>query len=115
MRIEANEQRGVTVLAVLEARIDATCADEFKAVFAASADRDTPLVVIDLTIVSFIDSTGLGALVGGLKRVASRGGRVVVAGLQPGVSSLFRLTRMDNVFEIRSTPTEAIDLLSRRA
>lgn len=115
MRIEANEQRGVTVVSVLESRIDATSSDEFKTAVARAADRGALLIVLDLTAVAFIDSTGLGALVGGLKRVSANGGRLVVAGLQPGVSSLFKLTRMDKVFAVGATTAEAIDLLSRRA
>lgn len=115
MRIEANEQRGVMVVSVLETRIDATSSDEFKLAVVAAVERGASLFVLDLTTVSFVDSTGLGALVGGLKRVSTKGGRLVVAGLQPGVSSLFKLTRMDKVFEVRATTAEAIDLLSRRA
>ena len=115
MRIDAHEQRGVTVVSVLETRIDATSSDEFKQAVAACVDGGASRVVLDLTSVTFIDSTGLGALVGGLKRVSSKGGRVIVAGLQPAVSSLFKLTAMDKVFEVSATTLEAIDLLSRRA
>ncbi|HEY6729011.1 MAG TPA: STAS domain-containing protein [Polyangiaceae bacterium] len=115
MRVEANEQRGVTVVSVLDARIDATSSDEFKLAVASSIDRGPMHIVLDLTSVSFIDSTGLGALVGGFKHISSKGGRLIVVGLQPGVSSLFKLTRMDKLFEVRATPTEAIDQLSRRA
>jgi len=115
MRIDANERRGVTVVSVLETRIDATVSDEFKLAVATSVDRGTLLVVLDMTAVSFIDSTGLGALVGGFKGVSAKGGRLVVSGLQPGVASLFKLTRMDKVFEVRATTAEAIDLLARRA
>ncbi len=69
-------------------------------------------LVLDLGKVSFIDSTGLGALVGLLKRVGMRG-ELVVCGVQPSVEQMFRLTRMDRVFRIFRTADEAVAQLER--
>ena len=48
----------------------------------------------------FIDSTGLGALVSIYKKCAEKGGSVKLKSLKPEVEKLFKLTRLDRVFEI---------------
>ncbi|EKQ55417.1 MULTISPECIES: STAS domain-containing protein [unclassified Clostridium] len=48
----------------------------------------------------FIDSTGLGALVAVYKKCAEKGGSIKLMSLKPDVEKLFKLTRLDKVFEI---------------
>jgi len=57
-------------------------------------------VVVDLDGVSFMDSMGLGVLVGGLRRVRAGGGDVVLVCSTPRLLDLLTLTRLDRVFEI---------------
>ncbi|MEO5620232.1 MAG: STAS domain-containing protein [Cypionkella sp.] len=54
-------------------------------------------LIVDLTGITFIDSSGLGALVSVLKRVGNRG-EIVVCGLSSGLKQMFSITRMDRVF-----------------
>ena len=49
---------------------------------------------------NFIDSTGLGALVSIYKKCSEKGGSVKLKSLKPDVEKLFKLTRLDKVFEI---------------
>lgn len=69
-------------------------------------------LVIDLCSVPFMDSTGLGALIGGIRRVRDQGGRVEVVCDRPAVLRLFHTTGFDRIVEIRSTVTEAVASLS---
>ena len=57
-------------------------------------------IVLDLTDVSYVDSAGLGALVAAYTFVTSRGGRLVLAGLQKRVLDLLQTTKLDKVFEV---------------
>jgi anti-sigma B factor antagonist len=50
---------------------------------------------------NFIDSTGLGALVSIYKKCTEKGGSVKLKSLKPEVEKLFKLTRLDKVFEIQ--------------
>lgn len=54
----------------------------------------------DFSKCDFIDSTGLGALVSIYKKCAEKGGSVKLKSLKPEVEKLFKLTRLDRVFEI---------------
>ena len=56
-------------------------------------------VLLDLSSVDFIDSSGLGAIVAALKQLQP-GQKMVLCGLTPTVAKVFRLTRMDSVFPI---------------
>jgi anti-sigma B factor antagonist len=68
-------------------------------------------IVLDLRAVSFIDSSGLGALVSSLK-VIGKEGDLVLSGTGGTVASMFKLTRMDKVFRIFGTTEEAVAALS---
>jgi anti-sigma B factor antagonist len=57
-------------------------------------------VVVDLDGVSFLDSVGLGVLVGGLRRVRGAGGDLVLVCTVPRLLDVLNLTRLDRVFEI---------------
>ena len=54
--------------------------------------------VIDLTLVDFIDSSGLAVLVSGMKRARAEGGNLKLVGVQPNVMRVFELTLLDRVF-----------------
>jgi anti-sigma B factor antagonist len=57
-------------------------------------------VVLDLSDVTFIDSTGLSVLLNGLRRVTRRGGRMAIVCTNPTVLRLFEITRLDTTFDI---------------
>jgi anti-anti-sigma factor len=61
---------------------------------------EAPDVVIDLTGVEFLDSAGVGVLVGLFKNARLRGGRARFCGLTPGVRSVLELIQLDRIFEI---------------
>lgn len=57
--------------------------------------------VIDMALVDYIDSSGLGVLVAIQKRALQKGGEVAITGLKGIVKELFELTRLDRVFIVR--------------
>ncbi|MDB5541000.1 MAG: anti-sigma factor antagonist [Devosia sp.] len=103
---------GVLVLAVTETRLTAAVAPQFKQLVLDQIEAGNTRLVLDLSEVGFIDSTGLGAMVGILKRVGSRGD-VAVCGLQPAAAQMFRLTRMDKVFRIYDDADAAVGALEQ--
>jgi anti-sigma B factor antagonist len=65
-------------------------------------------LVVDLTRISFIDSTGLGVLVAGQNRAGELGGGLSLVCQQERVLKLFRITGLDQVFAIFPTLPEAL-------
>jgi anti-sigma B factor antagonist len=64
-------------------------------------------LVVDLTEVSYIDSSGLAVLIEGMQNVAAYGGKFALSGIQDGVRPIFEIARLDQVFRIFPTPTAA--------
>ena len=67
---------------------------------------NTDVVVVDFRDVTFMDDSGLGALVRGLKTVRASGGRMYLCSVNDQVEMLFELTSMDRVFDITKTCEE---------
>jgi anti-sigma B factor antagonist len=64
-------------------------------------------IVLDLTDVSAIDSSGVGTLVGNAKAIASAGGAIVLVGANDRVKRLLERVNLDRYFVIRDDPAEA--------
>lgn len=95
------------VISVEDRRIDAPVAIHFKDEMRAATDGIDGRIILDLTNVDFVDSSGLGAIVAALKQLGS-GQKLELAALSPTVAKVFRLTRMDKVFPIHDTLELAI-------
>ncbi len=65
-------------------------------------------LIADLEAVEFLDSTGLGVLVGGLKRLRSNDGDLALVCTQPRVLKVFDITGLTSVFRISSTLEDAM-------
>lgn len=72
-------------------------------------------VLIDLGAVTFIDSSGLSALVAGLKGLTLQGGRLALVGLQPQALTLFAITQADTLFSLFDTEEAARAFLAAPA
>ena len=107
MGLTSTIQDETRVISVDADRIDAAMAIQFKDDMRTETSEGPDRVVLDLTNVDFIDSSGLGAIVGVLKYLGQKG-TVVVAGVTTSVERVFQLTRMDRVFKIYPTVREAL-------
>jgi anti-sigma B factor antagonist len=65
-------------------------------------------IVVDMEGVDFLDSTGLGVLVGGLKRVRAHDGSLQLVCSQERILKIFRITGLTKVFEIHASVAEAV-------
>ena len=66
-------------------------------------------IVLDLSAVTFLDSTGLGVLITGLKRCRSAEGDLVLVTAQPNVLKVLEITGLNDVFQIHDSVDDAID------
>lgn len=99
MNLYAEAVEGALVVRVDEDRIDAAVAMRFKDRMRDVTVQPSPRVILDMSQVSFLDSSGLGAVVAVMKSL-SPNRRLELAGLTPSVAKVFQLTRMDTVFRI---------------
>lgn len=107
MNMTSETSSDLQILRVEEKRIDAVAAIQFKdKVRELTAKHDTA-VVLDLSNVDFIDSSGLGAIVAAMKQLGTNR-PLHLAGLTPIVSKVFALTRMERVFKIFRDAEDAL-------
>ena len=99
MNLTSETGTGAQVVRVNEARIDAAVAIQFKDRMRELTAENDGHVILDLSKVLFVDSSGLGAIVSAMKFLAPER-RLELAALTPNVERVFRLTRMDSVFPI---------------
>ena len=82
-------------------RIDAAGAIQFKDNMRELSMTEDARVVLDMSRIAFLDSSGLGAIVAAMKAIGP-GRKLELSGLTPTVEKVFRLTRMDTVFTIHT-------------
>ncbi len=84
----------------LEGEIDLHVSPSIAASLSAMVQQRSKHVVVDLSRVSYIDSSGLAVLIEAMQNVVGYGGKFALAGLQDGVRPIFEIARLDQVFRI---------------
>ncbi len=107
MNLDCVEKPFGTVITVGDARIDAAVAIQFKDQMRDLTRGVQGRIILNLTSVDFVDSSGLGAIVAALKQLGSDQS-LELAALSPTVAKVFRLTRMDKVFLIHPSMEVAV-------
>ena len=98
---------GNVTLIRIEGRLDAAAAPEFQARLMDVIARGRTRLAVDLSEVLFVDSTGIGTLVSGLKAARRAGGELRLVAPGPQAMKLLKLTTLDRVFRTSETLDEA--------
>ena len=93
----------------LAGEVDAYTSARFREVMMDIIEDGGEKLVVGLTRVDYIDSSGLGALVGGLKRTSERNGRIILICDRSQVRKVFEITGLEKVFPIFTTEEEALE------
>ncbi len=102
---------GITVIRPGVDRLTAANAKVFKEEVSQLIESGAAQLVVDFTDVTFVDSSGLGALVGVLKKIGYRGD-LAVCGLNSDVAQMFKICRMDSVFKTSATAKQAVEKMA---
>ena len=95
----AGDPNSTEVLA-LEGEIDLHRSPQLKQEISAIIDRRPACILVDLSRVSYMDSSGLAVLVETLQRLSGNGGKLGLFGLGQSVRHIFEIARLDQVFQI---------------
>jgi len=113
MKIERSEEDGVTVVALEGVIRLGESARAFSTYLEDLINEKVPAVLIDLSGIDHVDSTGLGELVGYLQRFTEVGRRLALLNPHRRILNLLRLTRLDDVFPIYEEREQALTELGR--
>jgi len=95
----------------LSGEVDLYTAPEFKQQLLDVIGNGAKNVIVDFTDTSFIDSTTLGVLVGGVKRLRPNDGQLSLVCSDRNITKIFEITGLDRVFTIYPTREEAVSAL----
>ena len=100
-----------TYVISLGGEVDLYTAPEFKQQLLDVISQGGKNVIVDFSNTTFIDSTTLGVLVGGVKRLRSNDGQLSLVCSDRNITKIFEITGLDRVFTIYPTRNEAVDQL----
>jgi anti-sigma B factor antagonist len=108
MEIAVDNIDSVAVATMPVDELDASNAEEFKRDIAPVLQANTKLV-LDLSRLRFVDSSGLGAMLSCLRQLSAKSGDLKLCGMSKQVRGLFELVRMHRIFDIYGTKEEAVN------
>lgn len=91
----------------LEGEVDVYTAPQLKQQMIVLLEAGNNAMVVDLTKVEYLDSTALGVLIGGLKRMRERDGNLPLICPSPRIKRVFEITGLDKIFDIYNSEAEA--------
>jgi anti-sigma B factor antagonist len=106
--VQTNKVDDSTYVIALSGEVDLYTAPEFKAQLLEVIGEGGKEVVVDFSNTTFIDSTTLGVLVGGVKRLRAQDGRLSLVCNDRNITKIFEITGLDRVFTIYPTRDEAL-------
>mgnify|MGYP006306931659 CR=1 FL=1 len=109
MHIEVFDKQNTVLLEIKDERLDVHNSEDLKVQMHSLLNQGRCNLLVDLSAVRFLDSSGLGTLVAGYKHAEARNGILKLCGLQPQVRSMFELTRLHRIFEIYTSVQEGLD------
>ncbi len=95
---EKHVSEKITIL-TLAGRLTAASASQLKDHIKRLVDANRSQILLDISALAFLDSSGLAVMVSGLKLARERGGWLKLAGAVPQVATVFKLTMLDRIFE----------------
>jgi anti-sigma B factor antagonist len=105
--LEVDESRPPYTILVVTGEVDVYTAPRLREKLVELVGQGHRKIVADLEGVDFLDSTGLGVLVGGLKRLRSHGGDLSLICTQPRILKVFEITGLTSVFSIAESKDTA--------
>ena len=96
-----------TCILDIEGEVDVYTSPQLKQDLVQIAERGVKRVIINLSKVEYLDSTGLGVLIGGLKRLREADGNLALVGPGMRIQRIFEITGLNKIFDIYATEEEA--------
>ncbi|MHB9035946.1 MAG: STAS domain-containing protein [Armatimonadota bacterium] len=97
----------------LEGEVDVYTAPQLKQQIINILESGAKELIIDLTKVDYLDSTALGVLIGGLKRMREVDGNMVLICPSPRIRRVFEITGLDKIFDIYNSEDDAREVMGK--
>ena len=113
LRIESCQADEHSAVLSLQGEVDVANGHEVREAALSLLGSGVKTLVVDLSKTQYLDSAGLGILVGLLKRARESERRIVIVGAQPQVKRIFEITRLNQVFSMREDVASALQEVTK--
>ena len=107
MQIEMEDKSGVTICRIKN-DVDISSSPDVRVYFERLTREKKEKILVDLESVDYVDSSGLATLVEILKNMRTYGGKLKIINLSDKVRGLFEITKLDKLFDIVASETDAL-------
>lgn len=114
LRIKVRDSNGTPVIE-LGGELDAYTCSRFREAVIEVIQNGHTNIIINMEDVEYIDSSGLGTLVGGLKRVSEQKGTIAIICASTQIKKVFEITGLERVFPIYHNEEDAVSEISHKA
>lgn len=111
MKYSIDKQEKYSILALDEEKLDTLIAPKLKSEFVTIFQSGTSNLILDMSKVKYVDSSGLSAILVANRLAGDEDGFLVLAGITPHVMKLITISKLDNVLNLLPTVKEAIDAI----
>src|SRR2546421_4408183 len=108
LKVETHTVEENLAVIALNGEVDVYTSPRLKQEMVDLLNRGTVRLVVDLSAVQYLDSTGLGVLIGGLKRAREREGDLRLICDNPRILRIFEITGLTKIFDIYRNETDAL-------
>ena len=108
MQVSIERHEGQVAVVIPDGRLDLSSAPEFKQALNDAVEAGDRILIVDLSNVPFLDSSGLGALISGMKATRLSGGDLRIAQVGEQARLILELTTLDKVMKLYPTVDEAL-------
>lgn len=107
LTVNTRAANDTTCVLDIEGEVDVYTAPQLKQDIVQIAESGVKHLIINLSKVEYLDSTGLGVLIGGLKRLRENDGNLALVGPGMRILRIFEITGLDKIFDIYETEAQA--------
>lgn len=108
LKVTSSPVRDGVVALDLEGEVDVYTAPLLRQEIVDQVEKGTKYLLVHLEKVEYLDSTGLGILIGGVKRLKEQGGGLKLVGPSPRISRIFDITGLNRIFDVYATQADAL-------
>lgn len=114
MELETDRTGNLIYLRPFIKSLDANESNEFKNILVDIVNKGNNFIILNLSKVDFMDSSGLEVLISLLKMISLKGGKLALCEINKPVLNLLNLSRLDQIFNIFATEDEAVKFIKQR-
>ena len=114
MKISVTSQGDIQVLE-LSGELDYHSSPELREKLSELTAKQAPKILVNLSGIDYMDSSGIATFVEAFQKTKRYQGRLILAELTATVRGVFEIAKLDSIFEIAATVTEAAGLLGAKA